>query len=403
MRAVLVLLAVAAASFVPAEAQLDLLSNWFSGGYLPPDNDVAGGSTCQNAIQTTTVFNTRTEQVVQPITIDRGQTAIAQAVVTEVQAITTTMVQTETRQVEIPVTRTYEQVVQAQQTQIAEVPYQPEPVVNQVTETKVVASTQVNENVQTSITQVVQPVDVTSTQVQTIVSTAFQTQTQQEVVAVTSTFAPEPVVSYAVETRQDVRTEVAQQPDITSVIDTVVTETSNIVRYVTPLPVVNTQIITETKVDTQFQQVVQTQQTVVTQENTRTEVVQVTDNRIDYITSTAFRDSVITQTSTQVVDRQQFETSFVQQVVTSTQVVDNVDQRIVTSTAYVQVTDYQTITGAADIREEVVTITQNLPQVVTQTVNNAVLMTVNQVVTAPCQQTQTGYNYNRPTNPLVLG
>ncbi|KAK4325265.1 hypothetical protein Pmani_004127 [Petrolisthes manimaculis] len=401
MRVLLAVVVVMAACAGPVVGQLQL-DGWLGGGYLPPvqDPDTAGAGACENVIQTTTLIQVQTSQVAQPITLDRTQTAVAQALVTEVQAITTTMVQTEQRQVQVPVTRTYEQVAQAVMTRLVQVTIPAVPMVESVTETMVVASTVVNEAVATSLIVVTNPITSTTILLETAFTTVQDVRFTTEVDIQTELVTPPARTMVNTEVATVSETSVVQLPDITSVVDTVVIQTQSSLRLVTPAPILATEVVTSTLLETSIMQVVDTQQAVATQEVVRTEEVTQTATSLAVVTSTVLVDMVVTQTSTVQVDRPLVMTQVVEEVMTSIQVVDDVDRRVLTSTVVQQVTDFQTSTLTPQLVTQVVTLVEEQLQVVTQMVDNVVQQTSTQVYTQPCTQTKTGYNYNRPARPF---
>merc|ERR1739842_142803 len=160
-----------------------------------------------------------------------------------------------------------------------------------------------------------------------------------------------------------------------------------------------TSFVQETQVNTQVNDITRTESAYATEVETKVQVVEVTDNRIDYVTSTRTINENVVRTESVVIDRVVTDTQVTTQYVVSTNVIDQVDQRYVTNINYEDITNYVTITGYPDTREEIVTRLRDEVQLVTEVIDNVIVKTVNKVVTAPCA-TKTGYSYKEPKKPF---
>ncbi|CAL4116738.1 unnamed protein product [Meganyctiphanes norvegica] len=399
MRAVLVLLLAACLS--PATAQLDFISNLIGGSYLPPDKVPQGGEQCTNQISTTTIQDVATTRIEQPVTIVQTSTTFVQAIVSATQLVTTTLEQIESRQVEIPVTQSFEQTDRVFVTRVVERPVVPEPELVSVIETDIVATTLVNENVVTSVTNVVRPEIVTSTQYETSVTTGYVTETRQTQVEETTVVTPSPVKQTSTVEFNVVKTQTVQLPTITSVVSSQEVERQQTTVYITPALEYYTRFVQETQVNTQVEEVTRTDLAYATEVETETEIVEVTDNRIDYVTATETINQNVVRTESVVIDRIVTDTQVTTEYSVSTRIVDQLDQLYVTNTNYDTITNYVTITGYPDTREEIVTRLRDEVQLVTEVIDNVIVNTVNEVLTLPCV-TKTGYSYKEPKNPLTF-
>ena len=395
----LIVLATMSCCLAPAGAQLNALQRQL-GSYLPP---VADDVQCQAEIRTTTIQQFRTTTLVQPFTVAQTRTMRAQALATATMAVTTTMERVERRQMQVPVTRTYQATAIATRTRVQQVPFQPPPVTSVFTSTAVSVQTSVNQQFVTRTQTSVRPVFITRTQFNTQFTTRFDTRTQLQTRHITM----RNVERFATSTQRVVRTQQVQQPAFTSHVQTQVVQSSQAVQFITPRPFTRTQNVQSTVISTAVQQVFNTQTAVATREVTRTQFVQVTRTQVQTITSTRVMQQVVVRT--RFVDRVVTSTQVVPQFITSTSIFNQINNQFVTETRRTTIVQTQTVQGLPNIQMQIVTSFSNLVQTITNH-QQANPVTIMQTVTRPCQQqqqqqqqvvqTQSGYNYNAPSIPF---
>ncbi|XP_064077668.1 uncharacterized protein LOC135195340 [Macrobrachium nipponense] len=274
-----------------------------------------------------------------------------------------------------------------------------------IQETRYVTSTRVIPQIsyvtQTQIETQVVPVEVTSTQIQTI---------------------NQPVTNYQTEYRQETRLITIPGPDVVMTRVRTVVQTS-VIRSVQPDS--RTQYITSTQVQQQLQtRIVTGPNIILTSTVQRQQVVPYTTVNTRYENDFVTREQIVTRTNVQTQTIVQ--TQFVPEEVVRTQVIPTVIYTTIYETRVQPFTQVQTVFRTQYItpaplvqtREETrtslvqipgpdrvvtsqVVQTQQQQQVIYQTLDRGQQITVTQTVTGTCSAS--GYNYNAPSNQLIIG